>query len=125
MAYNEKMADRVRELLAGTEEEVEEKRMFSGLCFMVNDKMCVAVRPDSIMVRIDPGLSETVLEKEGAGPMVMSGRIMPGFFFIADDALRTRKQLEYWVNLALDFNKFAKSSKTKKKSAKRAGAKKK
>ncbi|HXB92602.1 MAG TPA: TfoX/Sxy family protein [Puia sp.] len=125
MAYNEKMANRVRELLAAAEEVVEEKRMFSGLCFMVNDKMCVAVRPDSIMVRIDPVLSETVLEKEGAGPMVMSGRIMPGFFFITDEALRTRKQLEYWVNLALDFNKFAKSSKTKKKSAKKAGTKKK
>jgi TfoX/Sxy family transcriptional regulator of competence genes len=125
MAYDEKMADRVRELLAAAAEEVEEKRMFSGLCFMVNDKMCVAVRPDSIMVRIDPALSKTVQEKEGAAPMVMSGRVMPGFFFVTNDALRTRKQLEYWVNLALDFNKFAKSSKTKKKGAKKAGAKKK
>jgi TfoX/Sxy family transcriptional regulator of competence genes len=112
MSFDEKMADRVRELIAGIEEKVEEKRMFSGLCFMVNDKMCVAVRKDSIMVRVDPALSEEVLEKEGVGPMVHSGRIIKGFVFVIEEALTTTKKLEYWVNVALDYNKFAKSSKT-------------
>ena len=114
MAYNEKMADRVRELIATAEKNVEEKRMFSGLCFMVNDKMCVAVRPDSIMVRMDPALSEAALEKEGVVPMIHSGKIMPGFVFVDEGVLTTRKQLEYWVGLALDFNETAKSSKEKK-----------
>ena len=108
------MADRVRELIAAEEKNVEEKRMFSGLCFMVNDKMCVAVRSDSIMVRLDPALSEEVLDKEGAVPMVHSGKIMQGFVFVNDEVLTTKRQLEYWVGMALDFNKFAKSSKTKK-----------
>jgi TfoX/Sxy family transcriptional regulator of competence genes len=118
MAYNEKMADRVRELIATAEKNVEEKRMFSGLCFMVNDKMCVAVRPDSIMVRMDPALSEAALEKEGVVPMIHSGKIMPGFVFVDEGVLTTRKQLEYWVGLALDFNETAKSSKVKKVTAK-------
>jgi len=118
MAYNEKMADRVRELIAVTGLQIEEKRMFSGLCFMVNDKMCVAVRPDSIMVRLDPERSEDMLEKEGVLPMIHSGRIMKGFVFVDDGVLTTKRQLEYWVNLALDFNEFAKSSKEKKGAAK-------
>ena len=118
MAYNEKMADRVRELIAATGEQVEEKRMFSGLCFMVNDKMCVAVRPDSIMVRLDPALSEDMLEKEGVLPMIHSGKIMKGFVFVDEGMLTTKRQLEYWVKLALDFNEFAKSSKEKKGTAK-------
>ena len=108
------MADRVRELIAAEEKNVEEKRMFSGLCFMVNDKMCVAVRPDSIMVRLDPALSEEALDKEGVLPMVHSGKIMKGFVFVNEDVLGSKKQLSYWVGLALDYNKFAKSSKTKK-----------
>ena len=112
------MADRVRELIAVTGQPVEEKRMFSGLCFMVNDKMCVAVRPDSIMVRLDPERSEDMLEKEGVLPMIHSGKIMKGFVFVGDGVLTTKRQLEYWVNLALDFNEFAKSSKEKKGTAK-------
>ncbi|HEX9509409.1 MAG TPA: TfoX/Sxy family protein [Puia sp.] len=114
MAFDEKMADRVRELIAAAETNIEEKRIFSGLCFMVNDKMCVAVRQDSIMVRLDPALTEEVLNKEGVVPMVHSGKIMQGFVFVNEGSLTTKKQLEYWVKLALDFNAYAKSSKTKK-----------
>jgi TfoX/Sxy family transcriptional regulator of competence genes len=114
MAYNEKMADRVRELIAKAESNVEEKRMFTGLCFMVNDKMCVAVRPDSIMVRLDPDRSDDALEKEGVLPMIRSGKVMKGFVFVNEEVLTTKRQLEYWVGMALDFNQFAKSSKTAK-----------
>lgn len=114
MAYNEKLADRVRELIAAAgENEVEEKRMFSGLCFMVNKKMCVAVRPDSIMVRLDPTLSEALLENEGAVPMAHSGRVMKGFLFVNEEVLGSKKQLSYWVGLALDYNKIAPASKKK------------
>jgi TfoX/Sxy family transcriptional regulator of competence genes len=115
MPYNEKMADRIRELLALSAKEVQEKKMFSGLCFMVDDKMCVAVRPDSIMVRIDPENTEKELEKEGTTPMVHSGKIMMGFLFVDNEVLKTKKQLDYWVNQALAFNEFAKSSKKGKK----------
>jgi TfoX/Sxy family transcriptional regulator of competence genes len=114
MSFNEKMANRVREMIAAAETNVEEKRMFGGLCFMVNDKMCVGVRAESIMVRIDPIMTEEAQGKEGAERMVLNGREMKGYFFVDEEVLKTQKQLAYWVDLALDFNKFAKSSKKKK-----------
>ena len=114
MAYNEKMADRIREIIAQTHKNVEEKKMFAGLCFMVNDKMCVGVHEDKIMVRLDPKVYDTVIEKDGCEPMNFTGKIMKGFVFVDADALTTKKKLEYWTNLALEYNKIAKASKKKK-----------
>jgi TfoX/Sxy family transcriptional regulator of competence genes len=111
MAYNEKLADRTRELIAFTHKRIEEKKMFGGLCFMVNDKMCVGVEKDRIMVRLDPGRYDEVIEKEGCEPMNFTGKVMKGFVFVNNEALKTKKQLEYWVKLALDYNKIAKASK--------------
>lgn len=121
MAYNEKMADRIREIIALTHKNVEEKKMFAGLCFMVNDKMCIGVHEDKIMVRLDPMIYDTVIEKEGCEPMNFTGKTMKGFVFVSEDVLKTKKQLEYWVKLALEFNKIAKSSKktTRSKSVKK------
>lgn len=111
MSYNEKLADRTREIIALTHKNVEEKKMFGGLCFMVNDKMCVGVEKERLMVRLDPALFDKVIEKEGCKPMDFTGRIMKGYVFVDVEALNTKKKLEYWVKLALDFNKHAKSSK--------------
>lgn len=114
MAFNEKLADSVRELIAETgEERVEEKKMFGGLCFMVDDKICVGVKQDKILVRIDPDLFDEALEKEGCTPMAHSGKTMKGYLFVSDEFLTTKKELAYWVNLALDYNPIAKSSKKK------------
>lgn len=114
MAYNEKLADRTREIIAETHKKVEEKRMFGGLCFMVNDKMCVGVEKERLMVRLDPARYDEAMEKEGCRPMDFTGKVMKGFVFVDADAVTTRKKLEYWVKLALDFNRKAKSSKKKK-----------
>ncbi|MEQ1677390.1 MAG: TfoX/Sxy family protein, partial [Chitinophagaceae bacterium] len=65
MAYNEQLADRVREIISLSHKNVVEKAMFGGLCFMVNDKMCVGVEKDRLMVRLDPTKYEEVMEKEG------------------------------------------------------------
>ncbi len=111
MSYNEKLADRIREIISLTHQDVEEKKMFAGLCFMVNDKMCVGVHEDKIMVRLDPKVFDKVIEKEGCEPMNFTGKIMRGFVFVWEDVLKTKKQLEYWLKLALEFNKIAKSSK--------------
>lgn len=113
MAYNEKLADRTREIIARTHKKVEEKRMFGGLCFMVNDKMCVGVEKERLMVRLNPDVYEKVIEKEGCAPMDFTGRIMKGYVFVESNALNTEKKLEYWVALALEFNKIAKASKKK------------
>jgi TfoX/Sxy family transcriptional regulator of competence genes len=114
MAYNEKLADKVREIISLTHKKVEEKRMFGGLCFMVNDKMCVGVEQERMMVRLDPAMYDDVMEMEGCRPMDFTGKIMKGFVFVDIEALNTKKKLEYWIKLALDYNKIAKPSKKKK-----------
>ena len=114
MSYNEKLADRIREIIARTHKNVEEKKMFGGLCFMVNDKMCVGVEKERLMVRLNPDIYEEVIEKEGCKPMDFTGKIMKGYVFVDLDVLNTKKKLEYWINLALEFNKIAKASKKKK-----------
>lgn len=114
MAYNEKLADRVRELISRTHTISEEKKMFGGLCFMVNDKMCVGVEKERLMLRVDPALTDEVLEKEGCRPMDFTGKVMKGFVFVDAAVLHSAKTLAWWVGLALDYNKVAKSSKKKK-----------
>ena len=121
MAYNEKLADRTREIISLTHKNIEEKKMFGGLCFMVNDKMCVGVEQERLMVRIDPARYEEAMEKEGCKPMDFTGKVMKGFVFVDADVLNTKKKLEYWIRLALEYNKIAKASK---KSAGRSGSKK-
>lgn len=114
MAYNEALADRTREIISHTHTNVEEKKMFGGLCFMVNDKMCVGVEKERLMVRLDPEKYDEVLEKEGCAPMDFSGKPMRGYVFVSIDALNTKKKLEYWIKLALEYNSIAKPSKKKK-----------
>ena len=113
MAYNEKLADMTRELISLSQKSVVEKAMFGGLCFMVNDKMCVGVEKDRLMVRLNPDIYDEVMEKEGCRQMDFSGKPMKGFVFVDADALTTKKKLEYWVSLALEYNKIAKASKKK------------
>jgi TfoX/Sxy family transcriptional regulator of competence genes len=115
MPYDEKLADRTREIIALTHKNVQEKRMFGGLCFMVNDKMCVGVEKYRMMVRLDPAKFDEVMEKEGCLPMDFTGKIMKGFVFVDKEVLNTKMKLAYWVKLALEYNKIAKASKTKKK----------
>ena len=113
MAYNEKLADLTRELIAETQKNVVEKTMFDGLCFMVNEKMCLGVEKNRLMVRLDPEKYDEVMEKEGCRPMDFSGKPMKGFVFVDADAVNTKKKLAYWVKLALEYNKIAKASKKK------------
>lgn len=120
MAYNEKLADMTRELIAQSEKNVVEKAMFGGLCFMVNDKMALGVEKERLMVRLDPARYEEVMEKEGCKPMDFTGKVMKGFVFVDADELTTKKKLAYWVGLALEYNKVAKASKKKKTVRKRS-----
>lgn len=125
MAYNEKLADMTRELIYLTHKKVKEKAMFGGLCFMVNDKMCVGVEKDRLMVRLDPIKYDEVIEKEGCRPMDFTGRVMKGFVFVDADVLTTKKKLGYWVQLALEYNKIAKASKPARRGGKKGSVDKK
>ncbi len=113
MAYNEKLANMTRELISLTHKNVEEKAMFGGLCFMVNGKMALGVEKERLMVRLDPAKYDEAMEKEGCKPMDFTGKIMKGYVFVDADVLTTKKKLDYWVQLALEYNKIAKSSKKK------------
>ncbi|HEV8512631.1 MAG TPA: TfoX/Sxy family protein [Cyclobacteriaceae bacterium] len=113
MVYNEQLTNRIREALAHLP-KVEEKKMFRGVTFMVNGKMCISAGNDEMMCRIDPDKFEAVLEKPGCRPMVHGGRTMKGFVFVNEESIRSKREFIYWVDLALDFNKKAKIS-TKKK----------
>ena len=112
--YNEKLADRTREIISLTHKKVIEKKMFGGLCFMVNDKLCVGVEQERLMVRLDPARYDEVIGKEGCKPMDFTGKVMKGFVFVDLDALNTNKKLNYWIDLALEYNKAAKASRKKK-----------
>jgi len=107
MPFNEKLADRTMELIALTHKNIEEKKMFGGLCFMVNHKMCVGVEQERLMVRIGPEKYDEAMEKEGCTPMDFTGKVIKGYVFVAIDALNTKRKLEYWIGLALEYNKKA------------------
>ena len=114
MAYDEALADRVRSLIGRTHSNVEEKRMFGGLCFMVNDKTCVGVEKERLMVRLDPALTAEVMQRPGCKPMDFTGRVMKGFVFVDASTLAEDGDLKYWLKLALDYNKIAKPSRKRK-----------
>jgi TfoX/Sxy family transcriptional regulator of competence genes len=110
MAYNEKLAIRIRERLKNLENVIE-KRMMGGLTFMYNDKMCVGIFKDELMCRIDPNLHDSVVEKVGCRTMDFTKKPMIGYILIEEKGMKTQDDFDYWINLALDFNKTAKSSK--------------
>ncbi len=117
MAYNLPLADRVREALGGLG-TVEEKRMFGGLCFMVNGKMCVTVGDHEdrvMMVRIDPIFLSEALSRRGARIAEMNGREYKGYIFVNEEGVKSKKDFVYWMQLASSFNKKAKASRKRNK----------
>lgn len=116
MPYNLTLANRIREYLAAnTSLKIEEKEMFRGLTFMINDKMCVCVSNNNLMCRYNPNLQDEVAEKKGYMPMIMKGKEYRGYGYISEEGYKTKKDFEYWVGLCLDFNAIAKQSKKKSK----------
>jgi hypothetical protein len=114
MAYDTKLADRIREHLSGfVELKIEEKKMFRGLTFMVNDKMCISVSGENLMCRFDPNLQEEVAERIGFRPMIMRGKEYKGYCYVEPAGFQKDKEFKYWLTICLEFNKEAKSSKEK------------
>jgi hypothetical protein len=84
--------------------DVEEKKMFRGLAFMVNGKMCVNVSNDNLMCRFDPDQSQEVLSRKGFLPMIMKGKEYKGYCYVEPIGLKSKKDFEFWINLCIDFN---------------------
>lgn len=113
MAYSEYLAERIKKVLKEKHVTFEEKMMMGGLCFMVKDKMCVGIVKDKLMARIDPELYEQALKKKGCHEMDFTGKPMKGFVFVDPIGIDMDKDLDYWVQLCLDYNPKAKTSKKK------------
>lgn len=116
-AYNENFAIRIRNAFYAKNIIFTEKKMFSGICFMVDDKMCCGTyidkknNEDVLMCRIGEKEYEKALEKEHCIPMEFTGKAMKGYIYVIESGLKTQKDLEYWLQLCLDFNPMAKKSK--------------
>lgn len=114
MAYNEFLEDRISQVLKEKGVSFQVKKMMGGLCYMVDDKMCLGIVGNQLMCRINPDIYEDSLKKEGCNEMNFTGRAMKGFVFVHEEAIDKQIELEYWVQLCLDFNPIAKKSKKKK-----------
>ncbi|WP_439584246.1 TfoX/Sxy family protein [Dyadobacter bucti] len=114
MAFDEKLANKVREALIDNP-LVEERMLFQGLAFMVDDKLCICVRDSNLLCRIGPEEFEQVLEMTGVTPMIHNKRVMNGYVFVSEQGYNTKNAFDFWIKKCLDFNKIAKPSKSKSK----------
>lgn len=103
MAYDEELAGRVRDLIAG-EPGLTEQKMFGGLAFLIGGNMAVAASGQGgLMVRVDPAQSEALVASSPARPFEMRGRQMPGWLRVDTEHLRTKRQLAAWVERGSSF----------------------
>ena len=103
MAYDEELADRLRELLAG-EPDLTEKKMFGGLAFLIGGNMAVAASGQGgVLVRVDPADSDELVETSRARVMEMRGRQMQGWLRIDANDVRTKRELARWVRLGKEY----------------------
>ncbi|WP_421828166.1 TfoX/Sxy family protein [Larkinella sp.] len=117
MPYTEETAYRIRRMLVDKGVDFTEKKMFSGLCFLVDDKLFCATHfdkkrdEDLLLCRVGLEASETVLEENDCIPMDFSGKTMKGYVYVTENGFKSPKELERWLELCLAFNPLAKKSK--------------
>jgi len=121
MAYDEYQVERIREILNDRKVDYYDKKMMGGRIFMVNDKMACGMHfdkkkeTDLLMARIGEEATELALKKKGCHPMDFTGRPMKGYVFVTPEGYDSVTELEFWIDLVLAFNPFAKQSKKRKK----------
>jgi TfoX/Sxy family transcriptional regulator of competence genes len=102
LGYDEKTADRVRRILS-TQADVIEKKMFGGLCFMVNGNMCCGLTSTAFMVRVGPDRYEEALAQPHARPMDFTGRPLTGMVYVDPAGYKTDAALVKWIRRGVDF----------------------
>jgi len=103
VAYDTDLANRIRELIAD-EANLTEMKMFGGLAFLLSGNMAVAVsRQGGLLLRVDPEQTDALLAKPHASPFVMRGRPMDGWLRVAADGVKTRAQLQRWVDRGVGY----------------------
>lgn len=116
MAYNEKIVERIEKYFNSKKIKFEGKKMMGGLCYMVNDKMCIGVEKERIMARVGPENYDAAMKRKDAKPMDFTGKVMKGFIFIDAKNVSKDSDLKYWLELCLEYNPKAKVTSKKKKS---------
>jgi TfoX/Sxy family transcriptional regulator of competence genes len=102
MAYDEKLAERVREVMH-PQRGFTEKKMFGGICFLLRGNMCCGVLKDELMVRVGPEMHDSALARPHARVMDFTGRPSKGMVYVAADGIRTSAQLRKWVEMGIGF----------------------
>ena len=121
MAYDEHLADRIRQIFQEKHIAFEEKKMMGGLCFMLDEKMCCGIHYDKnreidlLMARIGEEAYTGAINRNGCHPMDFTGRPMKGYVFVDENGFDDDNDLEFWLQLAIDFNPLAKASKKRRK----------
>lgn len=124
MAYDEYLADRIRRILREKQPAFTELKMMGGLCFKLDNKMLCGIHTDKkfgdnlLMARIGEDVYIKELEKPNCLPMDFTGGPMRGYIFVTPDGFDSESDLEYWIDLCIDFNPLAKASKSRKKKSK-------
>ena len=102
MPYDEKLAQKVRHQFKRTR-GIAEKKMFSGICFMVNGNMVCGVERNNLVIRVGPDNYEEALKEPHARPMDFTGRPLKGFVYVRPQGHNTKKALISWVKRGLDY----------------------
>ena len=102
MAFDEGLAERIRDHFH-SRKDVEEKKMFGGLCFMVSNHMCCGIVKDMLMARVGPDNYEKCLAKKYASEMDFTGKAMKGMIYVSPEGLESDSDLASWLNICIDF----------------------
>ena len=102
MAFDEGLAQRLRETF-DDRNDIEEKRMFGGLCFMASRHMCCGIIGDSFMARVGPDNYQACLAMENTSEMDFTGKAMKGMIYVAPGGIESDSELSHWVGLCTDF----------------------
>ena len=102
MAYDEILAERIRDVFS-ERKDVEIKKMFGGLCFMVSNHMCCGITKNLLMARVGPEKYEEYLQNEHTQEMNFTGKTMKGLIYINPEGCQTEQQLNHWLNICLKY----------------------
>lgn len=115
MAYNEYTEERINLMLNAKHIQFEARKMMGGLCYMIDNKMCIGIIKDDLMVRVGVDAYDELIKVSGSRPMDFTKRPMKGYIYVDSEGIDFDVDLDFWVQKALDFNPFAVASKSKKK----------
>ncbi|OJW72258.1 MAG: hypothetical protein BGO68_05955 [Candidatus Amoebophilus sp. 36-38] len=117
MPYSEYQKERIERVLKQNVKQFEGRAFMGGYCFLLDDKMCLVIRVDKktgkdrLLARIGENATAAALTRKGCRPAEMNGRLMKGFVFVDPEGFDLESDLEHWIQLAITYNPFAKSSK--------------